>query len=315
VTESNYIAALAGRLFGKAPHAARPTAPLAIHRPVLFRRMTEPEEDDAKLRTGIQSIEVGFQLLKALAASPRAMMLRDLAAAADMNPAKAHRYLVSFQRLGMVAQDPVSGRYDLGPFALQLGLAGLNRLDPVKKARPILSQLRDDIDQTVGIAVWGNHGPTVVHWEESSHPVTVSLRLGDVMPMLNSATGRLFGAYLPRQQTLPLIERELKERRDDNLPDLPRSLADYDAVCADVRAHGAARTLGGVLPGINAISFPVFDASGHVSMALIVLGAQTVFDAEWGGAIDRQVREIAHRISTELGYLGGTPPTGTAGHA
>lgn len=184
MTESNYIAALAGRLFGKAPHAARPTAPLAIHRPVLFRRMTEPEEDDAKLRTGIQSIEVGFQLLKALAASPRAMMLRDLAAAADMNPAKAHRYLVSFQRLGMVAQDPVSGRYDLGPFALQLGLAGLNRLDPVKKARPILSQLRDDIDQTVGIAVWGNHGPTVVHWEESSHPVTVSLRLGDVMPML-----------------------------------------------------------------------------------------------------------------------------------
>lgn len=96
---------------------------------------------------------------------------------------------------------------------------------------------------------------------------------------------------------------------------MPRSLADYDAVCADVRAHGAARTLGGVLPGINAISFPVFDASGHVSMALIVLGAQTVFDAEWGGAIDRQVREIAHRISTELGYLGGTPPTGTAGHA
>ncbi len=167
------------------------------------------EEEDAKLRTGIQSIEVGFRLLQALAASPRAMMLRDLAAAAGMNPAKAHRYLVSFMRLGAVAQDPVSGRYDLGPFALQLGLAGLNRLDPVKKARPILSRLRDELDLTAGIAVWGNHGPTVVHWEESSHPVTVSLRLGDVMPMLNSATGRLYGAYLPRKQTLPLIEREL----------------------------------------------------------------------------------------------------------
>lgn len=275
--------------------------------------MTELEDDDAKLRTGIQSIEVGFQLLKALAASPRAMMLRDLAAAADMNPAKAHRYLVSFQRLGMVAQDPVSGRYDLGPFALQLGLAGLNRLDPVKKARPVLSQLRDEIDQTVGIAVWGNHGPTIVHWEESSHPVTVSLRLGDVMPMLNSATGRLFGAYLPRQQTLPLIERELHERGNDDVPDLPRSLADYDTVCEEVRAHGAARIRGGVLPGINAFSMPVFDASGHVAMALIVLGAQTVFDAEWGGAIDRRVRDIARQISTELGYLGGFPPTGETG--
>ena len=274
----------------------------------------DPSNEDDGKRAGIQSIEVGFRLLQALAASPRAMMLRDLAAAAEMPPAKAHRYLVSFQRLGAVAQDAVSGRYDLGPFALQLGLAGLNRLDPVRKARPVLSQLRDEIDQTAGIAVWGNHGPTIVHWEESSHPVSVSLRLGDVMPMLNSATGRLYGAYLSRRQTLPLIEREFATRGATPLPDMPASLADYDAICAEVRAQGAARTRGGVLPGINAISLPVFDANGHLSMALIVLGAQSVFDAEWGGSVDRRVRDIARQISSELGYLGASHSAGPAGH-
>ena len=274
----------------------------------------DPSNEDAGKRAGIQSSEVGFRLLQALAASPRAMMLRDLAAAADMPPAKAHRYLVSFQRLGAVAQDAVSGRYDLGPFALQLGLAGLNRLDPVRKARPVLSQLRDEIDQTAGIAVWGNHGPTIVHWEESSHPVSVSLRLGDVMPMLNSATGRLYGAYLSRRQTLPLIEREFATRGATPLPDMPASLADYDAICAEVRAQGAARTRGGVLPGINAISLPVFDANGHLSMALIVLGAQSVFDAEWGGSVDRRVRDIARQISSELGYLGASHSAGPTGH-
>jgi len=277
--------------------------------------MSEIEDDDSKLRSGIQSIEVGFKLLQVLALSPRAMMLRDLAAAAEMNPAKAHRYLVSFQRLGLVAQDPVSGRYDLGPFALQLGLAGLNRLDPVKKARPVLSQLRDETDLTVGIAVWGNHGPTIVHWEESSHPVTVSLRLGDVMPMLNSATGRLYGAYLPKQQTLPLVERELAERGLDDIPDMPRSMAAYEAICAEVRERGAALTRGGVLPGINAFSMPVFDANGHLSMALVALGAQSVFDADWGGAVDRRVREIASRLSSELGYLGTTAQAGQDGHS
>lgn len=276
--------------------------------------MTDPDADDSKTRAGIQSIEVGFRLLQALAASPRAMMLRDLAAAADMPPAKAHRYLVSFQRLGAVTQDAVSGRYDLGPFALQLGLAGLNRLDPLRKARPLLSALRDELDHTAGIAVWGNQGPTIVHWEESSHPVTVSLRLGDVMPMLNSATGRLYGAYLPRRQTQPMIDRELSLRRTaPSSTSSPSSLTEYDAICADVRAHGAARTLGGVLPGINAISVPVFDASGHLALALIVLGAESVFDAKWGGAIDRRVRDIAQRISSELGYLGGNPPADGAG--
>ena len=47
------------------------------------------------------------------------MMLRDIAQQADMPPAKAHRYLVSLIRAGLVMQDPASSHYDLGPFALK----------------------------------------------------------------------------------------------------------------------------------------------------------------------------------------------------
>src|SRR5579864_3458057 len=117
----------------------------------------EPSYDDReeageeKLRSGIQSIEVGFRLLEVLTNEPRAMMLRDLAQRAGMSPAKAHRYLVSFLRLGVVSQDPLSGRYELGGFALQLGLARLARVDGVKLARIALAELRDRLDLTVGI--------------------------------------------------------------------------------------------------------------------------------------------------------------------
>jgi DNA-binding IclR family transcriptional regulator len=89
----------------------------------------------APQRAGIQSVEVGFALLEALSASPGPLMLRDLAAAAGMSAAKAHRYLVSFQRLELVVQDPATTLYDLGPAALKLGLASLSRLDSVKLAR------------------------------------------------------------------------------------------------------------------------------------------------------------------------------------
>jgi len=63
-----------------------------------------------KQRQGIQSIEVGTRLLRALAAHGRAMMLRDVARHAGMPPAKAHRYLVSFMRMGLVEQDANTGR-------------------------------------------------------------------------------------------------------------------------------------------------------------------------------------------------------------
>src|ERR1700709_50787 len=98
-----------------------------------------------KERAGIQSVEVGFGLLDVLAKADGPLMLRDLAAAAAMSAAKAHRYLVSFQRLGLVAQDAISTRYDLGPAALRLGLASLSRIDAVRLARERVPQIVEQI--------------------------------------------------------------------------------------------------------------------------------------------------------------------------
>ncbi|KDR44923.1 IclR family transcriptional regulator [Caballeronia glathei] len=255
------------------------------------------EGTEEKSRSGIQSIEVGFRLLDVLTNEPRAMMLRDLAQRAGMSPAKAHRYLVSFQRLGLASQDPVSGRYELGGFALQMGLARLARVDGVKLARIALTELRDRLDQTVGIAVWGNQGPTVVHWMESSYPAKASLKLGDVMPLLSSATGLLFAAYLPRSKTDAMLQRELAATR--------QSMADIEPLLAEVREHGAARVEGMLLPTIHAFCTPVFDSNGELALGLIALGHEGAFDTRWGGEIDTELRECAGNLSYQLGYKPG----------
>ncbi|WP_144157838.1 IclR family transcriptional regulator [Paraburkholderia sp. BCC1885] len=271
----------------------------------------DPADDDAaeaadsgeeKLRSGIQSIEVGFRLLDVLTNEPRAMMLRDLAQRAGMSPAKAHRYLVSFLRLGVVAQDPLSGRYELGGFALQLGLARLARVDGVKLARIALSELRDRLDLTVGIAVWGNQGPTVVHWMESSHPAKASLKLGDVMPLLGSATGLLFAAYLPASKTAAMIGRELADSRRSRHAGGPRTPEEVEHVLADVRTHEAARVEGMLLPTIHAFCMPVFDSTGDLALGLIALGHEGAFDIRWDGEVDTALRECARKLSYELGY-------------
>ncbi|WP_434108244.1 IclR family transcriptional regulator [Paraburkholderia caffeinilytica] len=268
-----------------------------------------PESDDEsvetgeeKLRSGIQSIEVGFRLLEVLTHEPRAMMLRDLAQRAGMSPAKAHRYLVSFLRLGVVAQDPLSGRYELGGFALQLGLARLARVDGVKLARIALAELRDRLDLTVGIAVWGNQGPTMVHWMESSHPAKASLKLGDVMPLLSSATGLLFAAYLPSSKTAAMLERELADSRRSSHMGGPRTREEMERVLAEVRQHEAARVEGMLLPTIHAFCMPVFDSTGDLALGLIALGHEGAFDIRWGGEIDTALRECAQKLSYELGY-------------
>ncbi|EJE54657.1 transcriptional regulator [Acidovorax sp. CF316] len=254
-----------------------------------------------KERAGIQSVEVGFALLEGLTRARGPLMLKDLAASAGMSAAKAHRYLVSFQRLGLVTQDSRTARYDLGPAALKLGLASLARLDAVRLARERMPALMESINHTLALAVWGNHGPTIVHWEESAQAVTANLRLGDVMPLLASATGRCFAAHLPPEVAAPLLKEELARASKMRRTDLPTTMAEVQAVLAEVRERGAARVVDTLLPGIVGFCAPVFDADGHLELGITTLGSVATFDPEWGGAIDAPLRAAAAQLSRDLG--------------
>lgn len=257
-----------------------------------------------KERAGIQSVEVGFGLLDVLSKAPGALMLRDLAAAAGMSAAKAHRYLVSFQRLQLVVQDASSTRYDLGPGALKLGLASLSRLDAVKLARARVAALMEVIGHTLALAVWGNHGPTIVHWEESAQAVTANLRLGDVMPLLSSATGRCFAAYLSKEAITPLLKEEIARAQKQGRRDVPASLTEARAMLDEVRQRGAARVVDTLLPGIVGFCVPVFDSDGHMALGIVALGPTGTFDPEWNGAIHGPLRAAARQLSDDLGYRG-----------
>jgi DNA-binding IclR family transcriptional regulator len=254
-------------------------------------------------RRGIQSVEVGGELLRVLAEAEGAMMLKDLAAAAGMTPAKAHPYLVSFRKLGLVEQDPLTGRYQLGPFALRMGLAALHALNPVRVANEVAAQLADAVGQNVAIAVWGNQGATIVDVEECQRAIHVNMRPGTVMGLLTTATGRIFATYLPPRLIEPLIEREL-QRLAAGRQKLQISRQFIEAQRAEIRQHAMARTVGHPIPGINAFSAPVFDHNGHLALALTVLGPESTFDPAWDGPLAQAVRHAAQEIT---GRVGGDP--------
>jgi DNA-binding IclR family transcriptional regulator len=263
-------------------------------------------------RAGIQSVEVGFELLNALSMAPGALMLRDLAAAAGMSAAKAHRYLVSFQRMGLVIQDPLSTRYDLGPAALRIGLASLARVDAVRLARERMDGLLTETGHTLAIAVWGNQGPTMVHWVEAPQAVPVTLRLGDVMPLLTSATGRCFAAFMARnerdaQRIEPMVKEELARLKDlprSGLPlvDVPRNAAEVEAMLADTRRRGLARVVHSLLPGVGGFCAPVFDAQGRLALGVVVLGSVATLDTDWDGPPATALLRCARQLSADLGH-------------
>jgi len=255
--------------------------------------------ESAAERRGIQSIEVGGSLLSALVREGKPMMLKDLAREAGMPAAKAHPYLVSFGKLGLVEQDALTGRYGLGPFALQMGLSALHGLDPIKAALPEAARLADDIELNVAIAVWGNHGPTVVHIEECSRQIHINMRPGTVMtPLLLSATGRVFAAFLPQRIVAPVLAAEAAAV---GAPPLEMSPADVRAVLDEIRTQRLARALGNPIPGIHAFSAPVFDGGGQLALAITAMGPVGSVDPDWEGLTACRVRAAAKAIERRLG--------------
>lgn len=254
-------------------------------------------EKDA--RRGIQSIEVGGTLLQALVRAGTPMMLKDLARDAGMPPAKAHPYLVSFGKLGLVEQDAVTGQYRLGSFALQMGLTALHELDAVKIASDAATRLALDINQNVALAVWGNHGPTVVRIQECNRVVHINMRTGTVMSLLDSATGKVFAAYLPPRLTEEMIASEMAARQAGI-----EEQAAFQSALQRVRERGMARAVGYPLPGINAFSVPVFDHAGQLALVMTTLGPAATFSSDWNGVIAQRLRSAAAEISAQIGYRG-----------
>jgi DNA-binding IclR family transcriptional regulator len=275
--------------------------------------MASDDSSSDRAQRGIQSIEVGGQLLRALVHHGRPMALKDLAREAEMSPAKAHPYLVSFSRLGLIEQDRSSGHYLLGPLALQLGLISLQQADPVHVATPLVAALVEEIGHTTAIAVWGDRGATIVRVAESPAALHMSMRHGTVFSLTSTASGRLFGAYLPPEEVKRMLEKERRREKSSSAepvrhvgmppaPPLP-DWKSFEAQLHAVREHGMSRSDGEIVPGVSAMSAPVFDHTGAIALAITAIGTTAIFDASWEGPVAQALKRCAGEVSQRLGAV------------
>lgn len=251
----------------------------------------------ADARQGIQSVELAMTVLLALEQGQGPMSLTQIAAASGMGVSKAHRYLVSLTRIGLVGQSRSSGHYDLGSAMRRLGMEALRRTDEVGIASEHLPGLRDRTGHAVNLAVWGDHGPVVVRWDYGSYALPITVRVGATMPMLTSSVGRVYLTHLPETLTGPVVRAEQETSAH---PMSPRELA---RITATIRRTGVAVTSGGIIPGVTSVAAPVFAASESLPLvvALALPARQATDDAL--DLVTRDLRATTVAMSAELGHV------------
>lgn len=239
-------------------------------------RRGKPPTFSVSERRGIQSIDVGADILRIVASFPGPATLKEISVAADMAPSKIHRYLSSFARAGLIEQDGSSGRYDLGPTALQIGLTAISRLNVVDAAARHMETLTQATGFTSLLCIWGALGPTIVRWRRGSENIVTSLALGSVLPVTRSATGLVFATYLPEDVVKEKIASELRENRRLELTS-PLTKQDVATMTARVREQGFATVSETTIPGLKAAAVPVLDPQGEAAAVITLITASSTF--------------------------------------
>ncbi|HJY58691.1 MAG TPA: IclR family transcriptional regulator [Streptosporangiaceae bacterium] len=246
---------------------------------------------------GIQSIEVGAQVLRALEAGRGPMTLSEVARNCAMHPAKVHRYLVSLVRAGLASQDARTGQYDLGPAPVTSARRRCAGRTQKGTAAAYTSRLRDQSGHTTNMAVWTEDGPIIVRWDSGTHVLPINVRVGSVLPLLDSAAGLMFLAHLPAAQTAGVLATQ-QARRETHTP----SAAALEKLLVKTRRGGIASSLHRLIYGMAAFGAPVLGPDRGLVLAIgLAMPARLLVDGEADGLADA-LRSTAGQISAELGY-------------
>ncbi|MDK1683042.1 IclR family transcriptional regulator [Acinetobacter terrestris] len=247
---------------------------------------------EEKTQGGVQSLEVGLTVLDALIAHRTPMMLKELAENLSMHPAKVHRYVVSLVRMSYAKQLD-DGRYALGEQAWRLGLSCIQRTDTIQAAQPMIYDLHRKIDCGLQISKWTSQGPLIVQWIEPNQQVSVITRVGSIMPLLNSATGRAYAAFMAEDIVRPLMEREWQQKQALNQQVYPTNWEEFLALKQSIIGQGAATVSGDMLVGVNAICVPIFNAHGEIEFCIAALASDLHLPIDFKNERVKALKETA----------------------
>jgi DNA-binding IclR family transcriptional regulator len=254
--------------------------------------------------SGNRTMLVGMDVLEVVARMEAPATLTGIARAASMSLTRTSRYLMSLTRRGYLRQDEETGKFDLGPAVLELGMAAMARMDAVRLTADGMRDLAAATGLVSMICVWSSSGPIVIKWEQGSAGISIHVREGTRASLVGTAAGQIFLAYLDADEIKPVLQHDIKEW-NERAPGASRlSPKDAEALKKSIRQRGLVHSIGYHNPALSVLSAPVFGRNNRLSMSLSLVGIRDTFDASYSGRAALLLKTTADQLSR---LLGGTP--------
>lgn len=250
-------------------------------------------------RPVLSTIERALSVLDLLASTEKDDLgVSEVARELRLSKTVVHRVLVTLVAKDYLQVDAVSRRYRLGPMALVLGAAYLERLDLRGLVLPRLQDLSDRTSETATFSLRNGWSRMYVDQVTPVREIKMSVAIGKAFPLHAGSSSKSFLSFLDD------AEREEYLTRHELTPLTPTTIIDPDVLRREldaIRSRGYAVSIEERQAGAGSIAAPVLDRDGRPIAAISVCGPVDRFRAQLD-VIAPLVVEACADISRLLGH-------------
>jgi IclR family acetate operon transcriptional repressor len=233
-----------------------------------------------------QSASRAFAVFELIAAQ-QPIGMSAIAKLLDEDKSAVQRAIATLADAGWIQISPIApNRWEVSARIFAIAHLPHSAEDLRHRARRVLEHLRDATGETAFLAIPDVERFVLIELADSPHALRMVLRVGEIIPVSGSATGRAVLPFLAPERRRTMLGGEPSE-------------ADQAQFTA-TRARGYGLSVGEVQQGSTNLAAPIFDRDGDVIAALGVSGPSERFTAEHHATVGELVVESARSLSRNV---------------
>ena len=240
-------------------------------------RGTRSAENGGDADSGVKSAQRTLDILELLTRKQTPMTFTDISDALGYPRSSLHNLLRTLVRSGWADLDPVGRHYTLGIRAWQAGNAYLRAVNLAERARPFMQRIRDELDETVQLAVRDGRYNVYIAKIEGSQLLMLVSAIGRRLEAHATGVGKVLLADLSTAERESLLYGQPLERFTPNTITNPGEL---EAELATIRQRGHGVDNEEYTPGVRCVAVPVRDHTGSVVAGMSVSVPTIRFNAD-----------------------------------